>query len=315
MALRVFRLPGAIPENLRGLVLCVGNFDGVHRGHHRIFQRVIREAKRRGVAPAVLTFDPHPGKVLRPGHGPELLTPLEAKLALLESAGLEAVFVLRFNRRLSRFTPRRFVEDFLVDRLSVSAVFVGTNFRFGYEQAGNPALLRKLAGEFGFRVGVVPPMVLGGRPISSTRIRGLIHKGDVRSAARLLGRPYELAGRVLRGAGRGARLGFPTVNSLPEQECLPARGVYVTETLLAGKLRPSVTNFGVRPTFGGRRLVLESHLLNFSGRARPARMAVRLLHRLRDERKFPSPEALQKQIARDTERARRYFARRKASKK
>ena len=315
MAFRVFRSLASLPTPRPGLVLCIGNFDGVHRGHHKIFARVIRDACQRKGAAAVLTFDPHPGKILRPSRAPKLLTPLEARLRLFEEAGLDRAFVFRFSQPFSRYTPQEFVEKVLVKRLGVESVYVGTNFRFGKNQTGTPDLLKMLAHEHGFRVHLIAPLMAGGEPVSSTRIRQLIFEGQVRAAARLLGRPYALSGKIIRGAGRGGGLGFPTVNCVPQEECLPSRGVYVTETRIGKKTYPSVTNIGIRPTFKGKKLLVESYLLRSPRSLRSAQMEVSLLHRLRDEIRFPSREALQRQIARDVERAKRFFPRQKDRKK
>lgn len=312
MAFRVIRSLDRLGKPPRHLILCLGNFDGVHRGHRKIFEEVVREARLQHGTAAALTFDPHPGRVLRPGQAPPLLTTLGQKLELLKAAGMNTVFVLPFTRSLSLLTPRRFVETVLVERLAVRAVFVGHNFRFGHEQAGNAAVLKELGREFGFRVVVVAPVVAGGKSISSTRIRRLLATGKIEPAARLLGRPYALTGALEPGASRGQGLGFPTLNFSPEQECLPARGVYITETRAGRKSYPSVTNIGVRPTFEDRRLVVESHLLNLRRKVQATRLEVVLLRRLREEKKFSSVDALRTQIARDVARARRFFTRRSA---
>ena len=307
--MRVLRSLDELPRPLPFLVLTIGNFDGVHRGHQRILARVVKAARaRRGTAVA-LTFDPHPARVLgRPV--PPLLTTLAQKLALLEAAGLDFALVLPFTRALSRLSPRHFVEEIVCRRLGTRALYVGSNFRFGHRAAGDARALRALARELGFAMEVVPRVKVGGQTASSTLIRRLIAAGRVRPAARLLGRPFALTGDIRPGQGRGAPLGFPTLNLVPEQECLPARGVYVTETLVAGKAFPSATNVGVRPTFGGQGLVVESHLLGFDRTLRQGRLEVRFHQRLRAEKKFSSPAALRAQIGRDVERARRFFARR-----
>ena len=306
--MRVLRSLDELPRPLPFLVLTIGNFDGVHRGHRRILARVVRQARaRRGTAVA-LTFDPHPARVLgRPV--PPLLTTLAQKLALLEAAGLDFALVLPFTRALSRLSPRQFVEEIVCRRLGTRALYVGSNFRFGHRAAGDVRALRALARELGFAMEVVPRVKVGGQTASSTLIRRLLAAGRVRAAARLLGQPYALTGRIRPGQGRGGPLGFPTLNLSPEQECLPARGVYLTETLVGGRLFPSATNVGVRPTFGGARLVVESHLLGFARRLRRGRLEVRFHERLRAEKKFASPAALRAQIARDIRRARRFFLR------
>ena len=307
--MRVLRSLDELPRPLPFLVLTIGNFDGVHRGHQRILARVVKAARaRRGTAVA-LTFDPHPARVLgRPV--PPLLTTLAQKLTLLEAAGLDFALVLPFTRALSRLSPRHFVEEIVCRRLGTRALYVGSNFRFGHRAAGDARALRALARELGFAMEVVPRVKVGGQTASSTLIRRLLAAGRVRPAARLLGRPFALNGDIRPGQGRGAPLGFPTLNLVPEQECLPARGVYVTQTRVAGKAFSSATNVGVRPTFGGQRLIVESNLLGFARTLKHGRLEVRFHQRLRPEKKFSSPAALRAQIRRDVERARRFFARR-----
>jgi riboflavin kinase/FMN adenylyltransferase len=239
-----------------------------------------------------------------------ILTPTQ-KQALLAGAGIRVVVVLRFTRELSLLSPEDFVRRVLCGPLKGKEVYVGANFRFGHGQAGDVGTLRKLSTELGFRLGVVPPVQVRGEIVSSTRIRGLVQAGEVAPAARLLGRPFALTGLVNPGHGIGRELKVPTLNLTAEQELLPARGVYATETLLdaRGSPRRSVTNVGYRPTFGGDGLQIETHLIGFR-QSRPAnRIEVRFRARLRDERKFPFPQALKEQIVKDIERAEDFFRR------
>lgn len=308
MPFRVCRSLDELPAPLPHLVLGIGNFDGMHRGHQRIFRHVVREARARNGTAAALTFDPHPSRVLAPASAPPLLITLAQKLSLLEAAGIELVLVLPFTRALAQLSPLEFVREIVHRRLAAELVLVGSNFRFGHGRAGNVQVLGKLSRKFGFAQKIVLPVKVGGQTVSSSLIRRLVADGRIDRAARLLGRPFAVTGAVQPGARRGAPLGFPTLNLLPEQECLPARGVYITETLLEGEAYHSATNVGVRPTFGGQRLVVESHLLDFSRTVAEGRLEVRFHHRLRKEKKFRSPQALRAQIARDVERTRRYFA-------
>jgi riboflavin kinase/FMN adenylyltransferase len=227
------------------------------------------------------------------------------------TVGLESAVVLPFTLDLARLSPEEFVEQILVRGLHVRAVLVGENFRFGHKQAGNVALLRELGARHGFAVEIIPPVALDGEIVSSTAIRREITAGNVTHAARLLGRPFALTGEIVSGTGTGHRFTFPTLNLKPEQELLPARGVYVTRTLLEGETRGrrSVTNVGMRPTFNGASLSVETHLLDFSGEVTAKRMEVRFWKRLREERKFTGPEELRAQIARDIASARRFFTR------
>ena len=292
-----------------GPVLCLGNYDGVHRGHRKLFDQVIAEARRRKAPAVAVTFEPHPARVLRPTRAPQLLTTLDQKLALFEDAGFDCAFVLRFTATMAKLSPVRFIERVLVGRFGAQGIFVGRNFRFGRHQSGTVATLLELGGVHGYSVRPVTPLMSGGAPISSTRIRGLLMAGQAEAAARMLGRPYSLTGKRERGAGRGKQLGFPTLNFLPEQECLPDRGVYVTRTRVGKRFVPSVTNIGVRPTFGGSRLIVETHLLGRATHSPPIWLEVHLLKRLRGEQKFGDVEALVAQIGRDVARARRFHAR------
>lgn len=309
--MRVVRKLEELGRRLPTPAVTVGNFDGVHRGHQGIFSTLVREARaRRGVAIAV-TFDPHPAKVLAGRQAPPLLTTLDQRLAFLQTAKIDLTLILKFDQRLSRFSPRAFVEKILLSRLNAQVVCVGKNFRFGHQQAGDVALLEALGKELGFEVRPIPPVAFGKQAISSSLVRRLVAQGELNRAARCLGRPFALTGEIERGAGRGVPLGFPTLNIAPEQECVPARGVYVTKTLLEGRLYPSATNVGVNPTFDGTRLLVETYLLDFSRTVARGRLEVRFHKRLRDEIKFPSAEALQEAMAGDVQRTRRFFARRR----
>jgi len=290
-------------------VLTIGNFDGVHLGHQRILKSVVERARALEGTAVVMTFDPHPARVLAPGRAPSRLTTDEQRLALLEAAGVDFVLVVPFTPEFSKLPPRSFVEEPIHQQLGAKVVCIGANFRFGHGQAGDARFLAALGKEFGFEVQVVDPVVVDGVVASSSAVRARVREGDVGAAARLLGRPFSLTGAVRKGEGRGRQLGFPTLNFLPEQECLPAHGVYVTETRIATGFCESVTNVGVRPTFDGSTLVIESHLLTAPD-TEPARLEVRLHERLREERKFPSLRALQSQIAQDVEHARQFFAHR-----
>src|SRR6266403_2108617 len=258
-----------------------------------------------------LTFDPSPRRILRPESAPLRLSTNAQRMDWFGTVGLEAAVVLPFTLDLARLSPEEFVEQILVRGLHVRAVLVGENFHFGHKQAGNVALLRELGGRHGFAVEIIPPVALDGEIVSSTAIRREIASGTVTHAARLLGRPFVLTGEIVPGTGTGRRYTFPTLNLKPDQELLPARGVYVTRTLLEGetKSRRSVTNVGMRPTFNGASLSVETHLLDFSGDITAKRMEVRCWQRLREEKKFANPEELRAQIAHDIASARRFFIR------
>src|SRR2546423_3764167 len=295
----------------RGSALAIGNFDGIHLGPQAILRSAVRRASENNAVPTALTFDPSPRKVLRPESAPPRLSTNTQRMEWFGVVGLEAAVVLPFTLDLARLSPEDFVEQILVRGLRVRAVLVGENFRFGHRQAGDVALLRELGQRYGFDVVIIPPVMYHGEIVSSTVIRREISAGDVTHAARLLGRPFVLTGEVVRGTGTGRRFTFPTLNLAPEQELLPARGVYVTRTLLEGetKSRRSVTNIGTRPTFNGASLSVETHLLDYSGEVSAKRIEVRFWKRLREEKKISGPEEVRAQIARDIAAANRFFTR------
>jgi riboflavin kinase/FMN adenylyltransferase len=286
--------------------LALGNFDGVHLGHQAVLRQMHDSAQARRAKAVLVTFDPHPAEILAPDRRPRLLQTRRQKLAALEETGVDAVLVLAFDLALAALPAEAFVER-LRTALSPVSLHVGTGFRFGRDRLGDVALLRSLGARDGFTVEEVAPVeALGGR-VSSSRIREAVVAGDVDTARALLGRAYALEGRVERGAGRGAALSFPTANLKVENELPPRRGVYVTETVAQALRWPSVTNVGVRPTFDGSQLTVESHLIDFEGDLYGERVETRFLARLRDERRFPDVSALADQIARDRAAAVAWF--------
>jgi phosphoribosyl 1,2-cyclic phosphate phosphodiesterase len=295
----------------RGSVLVVGNFDGIHLGHQMILNYAMQHAREIGAVPTALTFEPPPLKVLRPESAPLRLSTNQQRLEWFGLAGMEAAVVLSFTQELSQLSAEEFVEQILVRDLQVRSVVVGENFRFGHRQRGNVTLLREMGMRNSFEVVIHEPVKYKNSVISSTLIRKQISEGDVTSAARLLGRPFVLTGEVVSGTGTGRRFTFPTLNLSAEQELLPARGVYITRTVLEGESMShrSVTNVGMRPTFNGNALNVETHLLDYSGNFAPKRIEVRFWKRLREEKKFSGLEELRSQIARDIETANKFFAR------
>lgn len=295
----------------RGSTLAIGNFDGIHLGHQAILRAVAIRAGDTNTVATVLTFDPTPQKILRPESAPLRISTTEQRLRCFGALGVNAAVVLTFSHELAKLTPQEFVEHILVRDLQVRAVFVGENFRFGHKQSGNAKLLSQLGAERGFEVIILPPVIYKGEVVSSTIIRREIACGDVAHAARLLGRPFVLTGKVVSGTGTGRRFTFPTLNLAAEQELLPARGVYVTRTLLGGesRTRRSVTNVGVRPTFNGSALSIETHILEPNPEISPERIEVEFWKRLREEKKFSGPEELRAQIARDIASASKFFDR------
>src|SRR5713101_4891172 len=292
-------------------VLAIGNFDGIHLGHQAILRATVERAHALHAVSTALTFDPSPQKVLRPDSAPLRLSTNAQRMEWFNALGLEAVVVLPFTLDLARLAPGEFVEQILVRDLRVKAVLVGENFRFGHKQAGDVKLLCGLGTKHGFGDVIVPPVVYRGEVVSSTIIRREVAAGDVSHAARLLGRPFVLTGEVVSGTGTGRRLTFPTLNLAAEQELLPARGVYITRSCLEGETRShrSVTNIGMRPTFNGSSLSIETHLLDTQLATAPKRMEVRFWKRLREEKKFSGPEELRAQIASDIARANKFFSR------
>ena len=289
-------------------VLAIGNFDGLHRGHLKIVERIRRGATERGGTSVVMTFEPHPPRVLRPDKAPPLLMTSEQKRNALARAGVQGLAVVRFTEELSQWEPEAFVRRVLVDWLRVAEVWVGADFLFGRNRSGNFTLLKTLGLQFGFRAEKIDPIRYKDFVVSSTRIRRLVSEGRVEEAGALLGRHFAIDGRVVEGARRGREIGFPTANLATENELLPPNGVYATFSAVDGIVRPSVTNVGVRPTFDGPPTTsVETHVLGFSGDLYGQRLELAFVQRLRDERRFPDIDALREQIAADVRRAGRLF--------
>ncbi len=309
--LATFRRIEDVPPGFGPTALTIGNFDGVHVGHARILREVVEAARQNGSTPAALTFDPHPTRVLAPERAPKLLTSLSQRLALFERAGLEAALVLPFTPDVARLSPEEFVRNILVKALGARLVVVGGNFRFGHRQAGTVETLEGLGRDLGFAVRIVAPVSCRGGLASSSRVRHLIVEGGVARAGRLLGRPFALEGRVVSGHGIGSRQTVPTLNLAPDTEVIPARGVYVTcaEDADSARRWPAVTNVGIRPTFGGTDLSIETYLLRPLEGPDPVKLRLGFWRRLRDEKKFDSPEALRRQILHDVARAETFFRR------
>jgi riboflavin kinase/FMN adenylyltransferase len=296
------------PRHWSHPVLALGNFDGVHRGHRKILDRLIRVAGERAATSVVMTFDPHPPRVVRPDKAPPLLMTNTQKLDALGAAGVNGAAIVRFTPELSRWDPETFVRVVLVDWLRVGEVWVGANFLFGHDRAGNFSMLRVLGGRHGFRAEKIDPVRYKDFVVSSTRIRRLISEGRVDEAGALLGHQYFMDGTVIQGAARGRTLGFPTANLCTQNELVPPRGVYATMTTIDGVVRPSVTNVGVRPTVDDSgRVSIETHIFGFERDLYGAAIRIGFVLRLRDERAFESLEALKAQIAADCSRARALF--------
>jgi riboflavin kinase/FMN adenylyltransferase len=297
-------------EIARPVVLTLGVFDGLHLGHQLIIGRVIERARHLGAVPTVLTFDPHPRAVLHPESAPPLLQTFDQKVEAFGVLGVEQTIVVRFTPEFAEVSAREFLKDVVHERLHAKEVYLGRGFAFGRGREGDINLLRRVSGELGFFADEVPEVRLRGQRISSSRIRELLLGGRVNLARRMLGRPYGVEGRVVRGAERGRLLGFPTANLRPDNRVIPRAGVYVTATLIDGAWRRSLTNVGVRPTFEEEaEPSVETYVMDWGGDLYGDVVRVRFLRRLRDERRFSSVEELKRQIERDAARARNYFAR------
>jgi riboflavin kinase / FMN adenylyltransferase len=304
-----------VPRDFGPTLVSVGNFDGVHRAHCHVIDEIVRRAKTGNAHSVVVTFEPHPSRILRPDHNLKLLTPAPEKLRLLEATGIDAVLLLPFTRDLSLMTPRQFAHEILQKRLHAREVHEGYNFHFGRKAAGNIQVLRELGREMGFEVHDYPEMRLRGEPVSSSHIRKLLSEGRVSRARHLLARPFSILSTAGRGRGYGSKYTVPTVNLAHYEELVPKDGVYVTRTRVGGgdknECFDSVSNIGNRPTFGSDSFAIESHLLNFHPLELSAEteVEVHFLDRLRDEIKFPSVEALKEQIGRDVGKAQKYLRR------
>ena len=311
--MKIYRTLSEVPPNFGPSIATIGNFDGVHRGHQWVIAEVVARARALGAKSIAITFDPHPGRVLRPESSQPLITPLDEKLELLASTGLDAVLVLPFTKALSRMSARSFATDVLQRVLHVTELHEGENFHFGYQAKAGIDSLEMLGRELGFGVRVYTPQTIRGSAISSSTIRQLITKGDVSHVRAVLGRSFAILSTPASGRGYGTRYTVPTINLAPYSELLPANGVYIT-TLTIGtgdtaETFDAVTNVGNRPTFGADSFTVESHLLNFHPVTLDEHTPLTLtfLRRLRPEMRWPNPEALREQIGRDVAKARRYF--------
>jgi riboflavin kinase/FMN adenylyltransferase len=311
--MNIYRQLADLPTATAPVVATIGNFDGVHLGHQGVIAEVIDRAHFLGGRSLAITFDPHPARVLRPDQPQPLITPLPRKLELLAATGIDATLVLPFTDALRQMHPRDFATEVLVNAVHATEVHEGENFRFGYHAEAGIDGLEALGRELGFAVTIYAPRSVRGAAVSSSRVRKLIAAGDASHARALLGRPFSVDSTPAPGRGYGTKYAVPTINLAPYAELLPAHGVYVT-TLTIGtgpdaETFESVTNIGNRPTFGSDSFAVESHLLNFHPitLAEDTPLRLTFLRRLRDERRFPTTQALRNQISRDVTRSRRYF--------
>jgi len=307
----IYRNIADVPPDFGPCAITIGNFDGVHKGHRQIMQRVRAIAQEEEWKAAVLTFDPHPSRLVAPDRAPRLLTTPEQRARLMLEQGIDEVLILPFTPEVAKLPPEDFVREILENKLNARAVLVGDNFRFGNRAAGDADTMEELGAKYGFSTEIVSAISWRGRVISSSEIRRLIEAGHVSLACRLLGRPYALVGEVVHGEGRGSKQTVPTLNLETRAEVLPKVGVYVTRTRESNGSRtwPSITNVGYRPTFNGHGITIETYLLSSLDGRPPDEISVQFLRWVREERKFEDAEALKAQIFRDVGRARAYFRR------
>lgn len=287
-----------------GAVATIGNFDGVHLGHREIFRRVVSEARSRGRSSMVVTFVPHPMKVIAPEKAPRLLNTYAEKERLIAASCVDSLIEIPFDHRLASMTPAEFVQGILVEKLNISHLVVGYDYSFGRDRSGDAIFLTKMGEKLGFTVETVGPVLRDAVISSSTLIRKLLSAGDVSAVVGPLGRNFTLEGRVIKGVGRGKGLGFPTANILTDKEILPRPGVYAVKVRYRDEMHDAVMNIGFNPTFGTERISLEVHLLDFSADLYDETIRVYFVERLRDEQVFDSVEHLVQAIAEDVLRAR-----------
>jgi riboflavin kinase/FMN adenylyltransferase len=287
-------------------ILAIGNFDGIHLGHQKILQQLEEKAKKHALPSLVLTFSPHPEKILG-GKIVKMIQTLDQRVREIEKFGIEAVLVVPFDERFSSLSSQDFIQKIVVNTLKAKEVIVGENFRFGKNREGNISLLQQQASRFNFRVYSIPPVVKDGTVVSSSLIRSSLQEGKIEIANNLLGRLFEIEGSVIKGKSRGKALGFPTANIATENEIIPP-GVFITTSWIDSKSFPSLTNVGNRPTFHQKETVIESFIINLNKNLYGENIRVNFIKKIREEMKFRTPEDLSQQIKKDLEEAKDYFS-------
>jgi riboflavin kinase/FMN adenylyltransferase len=304
----IYNLDQLEKNPLKNPVLTIGNFDGVHKGHLSLFNKVKERAALIDGQSVVMTFEPHPIKVMMPENGPPLITPTQQKLKLMEDSGIDVILCVPFTQEFASISPQGFVKDLLVDRIGIKEIVVGYDYSFGHKRAGNIDLLKKMGDELGFKVHMVDKILLDETVVSSTTVRNLVQDGNLSEAKKLLGRHYQVCGTVIKGQNRGGRLlGFPTANLKLVDELTPKLGVYTVKVLIGENTYNGLTNIGYNPTFGNNVFSVETHILDFSGDLVGETIRVNFIERLRDEKTFKSVDELAEQIKKDTIRARELF--------
>ncbi len=308
--MKVIYATGSLKRPLKNTYAAIGIFDGMHRGHHFLIKHMIDSARRLNAIPTVITFFPHPAHVLRPDISLPYLASLPKRLALFKSLGVKRCVIIRFNKSFAQIDPARFIKEVLVQQMDVKAIFVGADFRFGKDRGGDIDLFKRLSVECGYAMHAMKALKQGGAPISSTRIRRCMAEGNLKQAKQLLGRDISVAGKVVKGAGRGKTLGFPTANIKIDSDVMPASGVYAVRLRLGAHLYNGVANIGVRPSFKDKKpqVHLEVHLFNFKRNIYGKTVEVIFLKKIREERRFPNPQALIAQITRDIQAAHKVLA-------
>jgi len=297
-----------LDKPLENPVLTIGNFDGVHKGHLALFEKVKDRAAAIYGQSVVMTFEPHPVKIMKPGKGISIITPIKQKLKLIYNAGIDVILCLTFNKQFSSISAHDFVKDILLGIIGIKEIVVGYDYSFGKNRQGDIGFLKRMGDELGFKVHTIEPIHLNKVLVSSTSIRNFIREGDLEHARILLGRDYQITGKVISGAGRGGKmLGFPTANLVPGEELTPKKGVYAVIAEMDNREYYGVCNIGNNPTFGQNALSIETHMLNFTGDTVGKDLTVRFMHRLRDERTFAGIEELSEQISTDIKKAKDLF--------
>lgn len=293
-----------MPQTFSNSIITLGNFDGLHLGHQELIRMIIGTAKERGTISLVVTFRPHPLKILAPEKCPPLISIYEEKIRLFEELGIDVLVKIPFTHDFSVMSSEEFVRDILCQKLGAKEIFVGSNYRFGRGRQGNVESLREYGKKYGFSVTEVEQVTLMGEIISSTKIRNLLKDGEVEHAARLLGRTYAISGIVVKGDGRGRSLGFPTANIAPKHAIIPADGVYAVRIFVRERLYDGIANIGLRPTFNKQGLTIEVHIFNFDEDIYGEDISLYFIKRIREEKKFDGPDALIRQINSDIAEAR-----------
>lgn len=303
--MRLFRSIEEIKERFRNPVITIGNFDGVHIGHKRIFEIVREKALKKGGESIVFTFEPHPVKLLVPNKGPFLITTFKEKIRLIGESGIDVIICPTFDMNFANQTPREFIENVFVNKIGVKEVVVGYDYLFGKNRRGNVNTIKELGREYGFDVEIIEPIKLGDIIVSCTKIREYIRKGMLKEASSLLGREYYIDGVVIRGKERGRKLGFPTANLAPYNELLPGSGVYAARIVYSDRIFGGVVNIGDNPTFKDTPFSIEAHIFDFDKEIYGEELRIIFVDRLRDEVAFRNPEELIKQIKRDVKSAKK----------